>query len=98
MQTVRIAPVELDLETAPAFVAEIRSSIDQAREGPLTVDCEQISFMDSAGYYAMLDVTRYADASGHPLVIQRVPRLPAWVLAFCDQDHDLTIEPLVSST
>ena len=72
--------MELDLLTAPAFVAEMRRSIEQAGTGPLTVDCEQVSFMDSAAYYAMLDVTRYATAAGHPLVIGSVPPGPAWVL------------------
>jgi anti-anti-sigma factor len=90
--------MELDLQTAPAFVADIRRTIDEADEGPLTVDCEQITFMDSAGYYALLDVTRYANASGHPLVIGRVPPLSSWVLQLCDRDHDLTIEPLAGAS
>ncbi|MGZ4690556.1 MAG: STAS domain-containing protein [Acidimicrobiia bacterium] len=98
MQTVRVAPVELDLQTAPAFVAQLRRSIDRAGEGPVTVDCEQISFMDSSAYYALLDVTRYAGASGHRLVVGSVRTVPAWVLAFCDWDHHLTIERLVDSS
>ena len=95
MSTVRMAPIELDVATAPAFVAEIRKTIDRADAGPLRIDCEHISFMDSAAFYAIRDLTRYASTAGHPLLIGNVMAMPAWLLAFCDWDHELTIQPLV---
>jgi anti-anti-sigma factor len=85
--------LELDVATAPGFVARTRGAIDRNTDRPFVDDCAAITFMDSSAYYAMVNVTRYASAAGYALVVGNVLPAPARVLTFCDWDHDLTIEP-----
>ena len=94
MPTVRSSQVEIDAATAPTFVTEMRTAIDRGENGPIKIDCERVTFMDSTAYYAMRDLTRDATAAGRVLLIDNVLAMPAWVLTFCDWDHELTVRPL----
>jgi anti-sigma B factor antagonist len=59
---------ELDLVSAPRFV---RQAAEALREGAkrLLVELDGVSFVDSAGLAALLNVLRRATASGAPLVL-----------------------------
>ena len=48
--------------------------------------------MDSSAFYAMVALTTYAATRGHALVIGNVQPQCAWVLNFCNDDRELTIE------
>ena len=83
--------VELDVATAAGFIASTRAAIDGAGDPSFFLDCGAITFMDSAAFYAIRDVTRYARAAGHPLIVGNLLPMPGWVLSFCDWDRELSI-------
>lgn len=92
MQGARSAIVEFDVATSPAFITATIAAIDASSDHTVVVDCAAVDFMDSAAYYAMVALTKYAATRGHPLVVGNVQPQCAWVLNFCDTDHELTIE------
>ena len=84
---------DIDGATGPAFSAALRDTIDSADQTLVSVDCSGVTFMDPAGYHALVDATRYAARRGHTLVIRnmspsctRLIRLYAW-------DRALRVEP-----
>jgi anti-anti-sigma factor len=86
--------LELDVATSPAFITATLTAIDAATDHTVVIDCGAITFMDSSAYYAMVALTRYALARGHPLVLKNLTVLCARVLSLCDWDHELTIEDI----
>ena len=84
---------DIDGATGPAFTAALRDTIDSSEQALVSVDCSGVTFMDTAGYHALVDATRYAVRHGHILVIRnmspsctRLIRLYAW-------DRQLHFEP-----
>jgi anti-anti-sigma factor len=63
---------EIDTTTAASFVADLHDAIDDADEAFVNVDCSGLTFIDSAGYHALVDATNYAVRRGHTLVIRNL--------------------------
>jgi anti-anti-sigma factor len=93
MQGVCKALGEIDTATAPAFSADIRDAIDRSDEAVVNVDCSAVTFMDSAGYHVLVDVTNYAVRRGHTLMIRDMSPACARLLRLCDLDRELRVEP-----
>jgi len=84
---------DIDTATAPSFNAELHDVIDNADEAFVNVDCSGLTFIDSAGYHALVDATNYAIRSGHTLVIRNLSPSCAMLLSLFDEDRELHIEP-----
>jgi anti-anti-sigma factor len=95
MQGAGTAIVELDVATSPAFIAATITAIDASDDHTVVVDCSAVTFMDSSAFYAMVALTEYAAARGHPLIVGNVQPQCAWVLNFCNTDQELAIEAAV---
>jgi anti-anti-sigma factor len=63
---------EIDTTTAASFVVDLHDAIDDADEAFVNVDCSGLTFIDSAGYHALVDATNYAVRRGHTLVIRNL--------------------------
>jgi anti-anti-sigma factor len=83
---------EIDMETAPAFAIDLRKCIESSDETLVSVDCSGVTFMDSAGYHALLGATRHAARQGHTLVIRNLPPACARLIRMCNADGELRIE------
>jgi anti-anti-sigma factor len=87
-----MAIAEIDRATAPAFSADLQSTIDEADTPYVVVDCSGVTFMDSAGYHALVDATAYAVKRGRTLVIRDMSPNCTKMIRLCDHDHDLHFE------
>jgi hypothetical protein len=72
-------------------MADLRDAIDASDEPLVSVDCSDVTFMDSSGFHAMVDATEYAARRGHTLVIRepsppcrRLIRLCDWAASFVE--------------
>ena len=84
---------EIDTATAPAFNADLHDVIDTSDAALVVVDCSDVTFMDSAGYHALVDATNYAVRRGHTLVIRNLSPSCARLIRLCDSDRELRVEP-----
>jgi anti-anti-sigma factor len=82
---------EIDMATAAAFDRDISATIDDSYEAIVAVDCLDLTFLDSAGYHVLVDMTAYAVRRGHTLVIQNLSERCATVLRLCDGDGELHV-------
>lgn len=83
---------EIDTATGAAFGVLVRETIDNSDEPFVSVDCADETFMDRAGYHALVDSTHDAARRGRTLVIRnmssrcsRLTRLYGW-------DRELLVE------
>jgi anti-anti-sigma factor len=83
---------EIDMETAPAFAIDLRECIENANETLVSVDCTGVTFMDSAGYHALLGATRHAARQGHTLVIRNLPPACARLIRMCNADGEIRVD------
>jgi anti-anti-sigma factor len=83
---------DLDTTTAPAFNANLHDAIDNSDEAFVSVDCSAITFMDPAGYHALVDATNYATRRGRTLVIRNMSLPCARLIQFYDCDRELRLE------
>ncbi len=83
---------EIDLATAPGFLAAIREMIDRAGSRAVVIDCAGITFMDSSAYHALREAHDYAIEHGRQLVIRGLAEHCARVISICDQSNALTID------
>ena len=83
---------EIDMATAPAFRSNLRDTIDNSDEAYVSVDCSGVTFIDSAGYHALVDGTKYAARRGHTLVIRNLSTSCARLVRLCDVDRELHVE------
>ena len=83
---------EIDLCTAPAFAAAMRTATDCSDNRAVFVDCSDITFMDSSAFHVLLEADRYAIEHGHLLIIRNLRPNCAWVVRLCDSNHELTID------
>ena len=83
---------EIDMATAPAFNAGIYTAIEAADEAIVVVDCAGVTFIDSAGYHVLVEMTAYAVRRGHTLVIRNLSAGCASVIRLCDRDVDLHVD------
>ncbi len=88
-----IARGEIDRSTVASFHAHLRDAIDRSDEALVSIDCSGVTFMDSAGYRALVDATRYALRHGHTLVIRDMSSACAMLIRLCDTSGDLRVEP-----
>jgi anti-anti-sigma factor len=82
---------EIDLATAPALTADLRDTVDASDEVLVSVDCSDVTFMDSSGFHALVDATDYAARQGHTLVIRDLSPSCRRLIRICDVDHELRI-------
>jgi anti-anti-sigma factor len=80
---------DIDMATVPALIADLRRAIDNADETMVGVDCSRVTFMDSAGYHALMDATAYAARRGHTLVIRDASTSCARLIRLCDPNREL---------
>ncbi len=52
-----IALGEIDRSTVASFHAHLRDAIDTSDEAVVGIDCSGVTFIDSAGYRALVDTT-----------------------------------------
>jgi anti-anti-sigma factor len=65
---------DLDVESAPALLAQLDALVNETSLGVIVVDCRDLTFIDSAGFRALLAVQRRLDSQGRRL---RVTHLSA---------------------
>ncbi|HEY5170332.1 MAG TPA: STAS domain-containing protein [Acidimicrobiia bacterium] len=87
------ALVEIDRSTVASFHAHLRDAIDSSDEALVSIDCSGVTFMDSAGYRALVDATRYATRHGHTLVIRDMSSACAMLIRLYNTGGDLRVEP-----
>lgn len=85
---------EIDIATADAFGSDLYDLIDRCDLPIIHVDLAAVTFIDSAGYHALIDATDYGSRRGHVLVLRNLPVQCDKVLRICDQDNELHIEDL----
>ena len=83
---------DIDAGSGPAFRAFLRDAIDASDRGLVSVDCSGVTFMDPAGYHALVDATRYAARLGHTLAIRRPSPSCARLLRLYGWDRELRVE------
>jgi anti-anti-sigma factor len=83
---------EIDLATADAFRADIYQIIDRSDAPAVFVDLAAVTFIDSAGYHALVDADEYAIRSGRLMVIRNLSEQCAKVIGLCDWDNELHLE------
>jgi anti-anti-sigma factor len=81
-----------DTATASSFRADLHDAIDDADEAFVHVDCSGLTFIDSAGYRALVDATSYASRRGHTLVIRNLSPSCARLIRLCDLSRELHVE------
>lgn len=91
MQIVCEALTEIDMATAPAFLAEMREAIDWADNRAVVIDCSAITFMDSNAFHALIEAHDYAIEHDHVLVIRGLAKNCLRVVRICDPGNELTI-------
>ena len=82
---------EIDLATADEFRFVLHDLIDRCYPPIVHVDLAAVTFIDSAGYHALVEATEYARRRGHVLVIRNLSPPCARVLRVCDDAHELHI-------
>jgi anti-anti-sigma factor len=80
---------EIDVGTADAFRAGLYEIIDRSDAPRVFVDLAAVTFIDSAGYHALVDADEYAIRSGHVMVIRNLSAQCAKVIELCDWDNEL---------
>jgi anti-anti-sigma factor len=83
---------EIDRATAPAFAAALHDTIDDSDAELVFVDCTHVTFMDSAGFHALIDATKYAIRHHHRLVIRNMSAKCSRIIRICDSDGELHVQ------
>jgi anti-anti-sigma factor len=84
---------DIDVATAPAFNADLHDAIDTSDAVVVSVDCSDMTFIDSAGYHVLVEASDYAVRRGRTLVLRNLSPWCARVVRLCDWDHELRVEP-----
>jgi anti-anti-sigma factor len=83
---------DIDRSTAATFDIHLRDAIDNSDETLVSVDCSGVTFMDSAGYRALVGATEYAVRRGRTLVFRDPSPSCALLIRLCDSDHELRVD------
>jgi anti-anti-sigma factor len=83
---------EIDFATADAFRSRLYEIIDRSDAPPVFVDLAAVTFIDSAGYHALVAADEYATRRGHVMVIRNLSAQCATVIRLCDWDNELHVE------
>ena len=65
---------EIDFATADAFRSGLYDLIDRCDLPIVHVDLRAVTFLDSAGYHALVEATEYGSRHGHVVVLQDAVR------------------------
>jgi anti-anti-sigma factor len=88
---------DVDFATAPFLKSELRHAIRTSSHAIVVVDCSDLTFMDAAGFHALVAGTRYAADLGRTLVIRNISPTCAMVIGVCDWDNELNVEVVRTS-
>jgi anti-anti-sigma factor len=88
---------EIDRSTVDRFRDDFYETIDECDTPIVRIDLGAVSFMDSAGYHALIDANEYAIRHGHTMWIQNLAPQCAKLIGICDRDNELHIEVCVSA-
>ena len=83
---------EIDIATADAFRSDLNDLIGRCDPPIVHVDLAAVTFMDSAGYHALVTATECASQRGRAVVFRNMSAQCAKVMRLCDQDNELHIE------
>jgi len=84
---------EIDRSTVAAFREGLYRSIDAAADGAIVeIDLSGVTFMDSAGYCAIVEANAYAVGTDHLLVIRNLSEPCTKLVRICDQGNELRLE------
>ncbi len=83
---------EIDLATAPSLMADLRDAINDSDEALVSIDCSDVTFMDSSGFHMLVGATEFAARRGHTLAIRDPSRCCRRLIRICDWDHELFVE------
>jgi anti-anti-sigma factor len=89
---------DIDGATGPAFSAALRGTIDNSDQTLVSVDCSGVTFMDPAGYHALVDATRYAARRGRTLVICNMSPSCTTLIRLYAWDGEPRVEPSLKPT
>ena len=81
---------EVDIETGPRLAAALRAAVEAG--GPVVADLGAVTFMDTAGFSALVSAHRLADRAGGQLVLRGVSGQLRRLLGLLGLDALLTIE------
>jgi anti-anti-sigma factor len=83
---------EIDFATASAFGADLRYTMDNCDDAIVTVDCSGVTFMGTAGFRVLVEVSGYAARRGRTLVISNLSSSCALLIRLCDSRGELHVE------
>jgi anti-anti-sigma factor len=84
---------DIGFATTPALSADLHDAIDASDEALVSVDCSDMTFIDSAGYHVLVEASDYAVRRGRSLMIRNLSSSCARVVRLCDWDHELRVGP-----
>lgn len=83
---------ELDLSARPELVDQVGEALDGDDVRSVTLDLHGVTFCDSSGLGALLDIKRVSDSAGVEVVLRTVPASVGRLLDLTDVDSWLTRE------
>jgi anti-sigma B factor antagonist len=83
---------EIDLAVRNSVVDEVGTALRGANAPRLVIDLHNVTFCDSSGLGALLDIRRLADDAGIEMVLRKVPPAVARLLDLSDVDGWLARE------
>jgi anti-anti-sigma factor len=89
---------DIDRFTVAAFREGLYRSIDAADRAIVEIDLSGVTFMDSAGYRAVVEANAYAVGSDHLLVIRNLSEPCTKLVRICDQGNQLRLDTDTSSS
>jgi anti-anti-sigma factor len=82
---------DIDHLTAGAFRDELYLSISQSDAPIVAIDLAGVTFMDSAGFRAVMDANTYAVRTDHLLIIRNPSASCTRLIGLCDQRNELLL-------
>jgi anti-anti-sigma factor len=83
---------EIDHFSAPAFRDALIRAIDGSANPLVAIDLAGVTFMDSAGYGAIVEANEHAVRTDRLLVIRNLSRSCTKVVRLCDYENELLLE------
>jgi anti-sigma B factor antagonist len=85
---------EIDFASAPSLSRDLAVAVNADANADLLVDCSQLTFIDSAGIYALLEAHRALRADERHMLVVNVPLLARRVFEILGLTDMLRIEQL----
>jgi anti-anti-sigma factor len=83
---------DIDRSTVAAFRDGLYQSIDEADSPIVEIDLVGVTFMDSAGYWAVVEANAYAVGTDHLLVIRNLSVPCTKLVRICDRGNEIRLE------